>query len=88
VDALIGRGKAATLRDELDSENVVFGGASTLVKSDALARLAVGQKVPPALLAMGSRNKDRFTPSQGTELLTFLGSAMSHRMREWLEQDE
>jgi uncharacterized protein YigA (DUF484 family) len=88
VDALIGRGKAATLRDELDSENVVFGGASTLVKSDALARLAVGQKVPPALLAMGSRNKDRFTPSQGTDLLTFLGSAMSHRMREWLEQDE
>ena len=88
VDDLIGRGKDATLRDELDSENVVFGGASTLVKSDALVRLTVGQKVPPALLAMGSRNEDRFTSSQGTELLTFLGLAMSHRMREWLERGE
>ena len=88
VDDLIGRGQDATLRDELESENIVFGGASTLVKSDALVRLTVGQQVPPALLAMGSRNDDRFTPSQGTELLVFLGLAMSHRMREWLERGE
>ncbi len=88
VDDLIGRGQDANLRDEIDSDNIVFGGASTLVKSDALVRLNIGQKVPPALLAMGSRSETRFIPTQGTELLTFLGLALSHRMREWLERGE
>jgi len=88
VDDLIGRGQDATLRDEIDSDNIVFGGASTLVKSDALVRLNIGQKVPPALLAMGSRSETRFVPTQGTELLTFLGLALSRRMREWLERGE
>ncbi len=86
VDNLIGRGQDALLRDEVGPEDIVFGGASTLVQSDALLRLSIGQKVPPALLAMGSRSESRFTPAQGTELLVFLAQATSQRLREWLDR--
>jgi uncharacterized protein YigA (DUF484 family) len=86
VDVLIGRGQDALLRDEMEPEDIVFGGASTLIQSDALLRLNIGQKVPPALLAMGSRSESRFTPAQGTELLVFLAQATSQRLREWLDR--
>ena len=86
VDELIGRGQDVMLTGEVGPEEIVFGGASTLVRSDALLRLSVGPKVPPALVALGSRSETRFSPGQGSELLAFLAQAMGRRMREWLDR--
>lgn len=88
VDRLLGPKRAVMLRADADLEESVFGGAATLVRSDALVRLAVGSTTPAGVLAFGTRHPGFFNGNQGTELLTFLARVLEHCIRGWLDLPE
>jgi uncharacterized protein YigA (DUF484 family) len=71
VDTLLGRDQNVRLFREIKDDGTIFGSASGLVRSAALARLRGGRRVPTGLIALGSRGAV-FRPSQGTELIGFL----------------
>jgi len=84
VDELIGRGRTVTLVDRTDGQTALFGAAASLISSQALIRLQISRKTPPALLALGSRRTKQFHEGQRTELLTFLARALERSIRAWL----
>lgn len=86
VDGALGEGRACILRPcpEGVGEDAIFGGGSTLVKSEALLRLDIGPTAPAGLLAIGARSESRFHPGQGTELLCFLAKVTARSIRSWL----
>jgi len=84
VDELIGRGRTVTLVDRTEGQTALFGAAASLISSQALIRLQVSRKTPPALLALGSRRAKQFHEGQRTELLTFLARALERSIRAWL----
>ncbi len=88
VDELIGRGRTVTLVDRTDGQTALFGAAASLISSQALIRLQVSRKTPPALLALGSRRPKQFHEGQRTELLTFLARALERSIRAWLNLPE
>ncbi len=88
VDRLIGRGRTVTLVDRTDGQTALFGAAASLISSQALIRLQVSRKTPPALLALGSRRARQFHEGQRTELLTFLARALERSIRAWLNLPE
>lgn len=77
VDALLGAGQDAKLFRELNDDGTVFGSASPLVQSAAIARLRPGRGTPQGLMALGSRGSD-FQPGQGTELVVFLARVLEN----------
>lgn len=85
VADLIGPDRDVLLRDDVVGDPLLFGAGAGLVRSDALIRLAVSGMAPACLLAMGSRDPQRFHPGQGTELLGFLGKVGSLSIRSWLD---
>jgi len=88
VDELIGRGRTVTLVDRTDGQTALFGAAASLIASQALIRLQISCKTPPALLALGSRRAKQFHEGQRTELLTFLARALERSIRAWLSLPE
>lgn len=88
VDALIGPGREVCLRPSITGDPALFGALSGLVRSDALLRLRISSKTPPALLAFGSRDPEAFHSNQGTELMSFLAQALALCIRGWLELAE
>ncbi|MFN4091044.1 MAG: DUF484 family protein [Alphaproteobacteria bacterium] len=86
IDAAIGEGREVALRSGADAGNLsAFGPAAGLVRSEALIRLKISGMTPAGMLAIGSRRTDFFQPHQGTELLAFLGHAVEHCIRTWLD---
>jgi uncharacterized protein YigA (DUF484 family) len=85
---LSGRGRTVTLVDRTDGQTALFGAAASLISSQALIRLQVSRKTPPALLALGSRRAKQFHDGQRTELLTFLARALERSIRAWLNLPE
>lgn len=85
VADLVGGDREVVLRDDIVGDPLLYGAGAGLVRSDALVRLAVSGMAPPCLLAMGSRDPQRFHPGQGTELLGFLGKIGSLSIRSWLD---
>jgi uncharacterized protein YigA (DUF484 family) len=83
IDLLMKK-KSVMLEAFITGFDDIYGGGSTLVKSQALLRLTVAQGTPPVLLAFGSRNPDLFVEGQGTELLVFLGRVIERCFRDWL----
>ncbi len=83
IDLLMKK-KPVVLEAFISGFDDIYGGGSTLVKSQALLRLVVAQNTPPVLLAFGSRNPDLFVEGQGTELLVFLGRVIERCFRDWL----
>ena len=73
------------LRSDVEGDPVVFGGGAPLICSDALVRLDISKLSPPALIAFGSRDTDRFNNSQSTELVGFLTQVLEHVVRAWLD---
>ncbi|HVG82308.1 MAG TPA: DUF484 family protein [Methylomirabilota bacterium] len=88
VDRLLGQKRNVMLRADADPEESVFAGAASLVRSDALVRLAVGSTTPAGILAFGTRHPGFFNGNQGTELLTFLARVLEHCIRGWLDLPE
>ena len=86
VDALVGEGREVNLRPASRDGEAIFGPATDLVKSDALARLSLGTDGPLGVLALGCREPAKFAPGQGTELLAFFARAVQAALRQWLSQ--
>lgn len=84
VDQALGGRRDIRLIADQPGPPALFGEAATLVHSQALVRLEVSDQAPLGLLAFGAREADAFTPSQGTELLAFLGRALESMIRRWL----
>lgn len=84
IDTLMG-GLPALLRDRCDAAEWLYGPAANLIQSDALARLDFGPTAPRAMLALGSREADKFQPNQGTELLQFVAGVLGRCVRSWLD---
>lgn len=73
------------LRSDIKAERAIYGGAATLVRSDALIRLAISEQSPPGLLAVGAREPDHFSPQHGPDLLLFLAQVIESLTRAWLD---
>lgn len=84
INNLLGHKGNLLLREDVTGDAAIFDGAAGLVRSDALIRLAIGDKAPPALLALGSRQPGTFHAGQGTELLSFLAQVLEVSFRAWL----
>jgi len=84
IDELLGPGQTARLRPESGVAPRLYGPAADLVQSDAMARLAFGAGAPAGLLALGSRERGKFDPGHGTELLSFLARVLERSIRNWL----
>jgi uncharacterized protein YigA (DUF484 family) len=88
VNRLLGSKRAVMLRADAAPEESVFGGAASLVRSDAMVRLSIGSAAPAGLIAFGTRHPGFFNGNQGTELLTFLARVLEHCIRGWLDLPE
>ena len=84
VDALLGEASDVLLTQHCQGEVAIFGPAAKLIASQALVRLSASQLAPVGLLALGSRDAERFHPGQGTELLQFLARVLARLIRGWL----
>lgn len=85
IDALVGPGSRARLGSDLPADPAIFGPAAGLVRSQALIRLSASRRAPAGLLAIGSRDDDKFDASHGTELLDFLARVLERLFRAWLD---
>lgn len=75
VDALLGSGREAKIFPYMEDDGSVFGSASGLVQSAAVARLNPGRGTPAGLMALGSR-EPTFQQGQGTDLVVFLARVL------------
>jgi len=86
IDRMMGSGKDIMLLPEVAADPALFGGAASLIRSQALLRLQLKRDAPLGLLALGSRTVGKFNPGQGTELLGFLAKAVELNIRGWLDR--
>lgn len=84
ISRRLGQGRDIVLRREVAGDRAIFRTKAPRVRSEALIRLHLGSDAPLGLLALGAGEADRFHPGQGTELLAFLGRALEHCLRPWL----
>ncbi len=84
VDGFIGRGRECLFGADGPGGAALFGAAATLVRTQALVRVRIRDEGPTGLLALGSRDPDRFHAGQGSELLVFLGATLGLSIRGWL----
>ncbi len=85
VDNILGPGEEFLLQEGSPPDTVIFGPASGVVNSFALARMNISSKASVGVLALGSRDKDKFQSGQGTELLRFLVNVIEQQFRAWLD---
>ncbi len=85
IDKILDESRTVSLRENVEGDRRIYGEAAGLVRSEAMLRLSVREDAPCALLAMGSREPDRFHTGQGSELLTFLARILEHSIRTWLD---
>lgn len=88
VDRLLGPMREVLLRPDAEPSPAIFGPATDLVRSDALVRLRFSDATPAGLLAIGSRQEEKYHSGQGTELLQFLAQAVQRCMKHWMEHDD
>lgn len=86
VDGIIGRGRECLLGTDATDRATLFGAAASLVRTQALVRVRIRGEGPAGLLALGSRDPNRFHAGQGTELLVFLGATLGLSIRGWLSR--
>lgn len=79
-----GTSRAIVLRQLHPEEAGLYGRDAERVASEAAIRLDLGGDRLPGLLALGASDAQQFAPSQGTDLLEFLGGAFERAMRRWL----
>ncbi len=86
VERLLDGGKSIVLLADETGDRDLFGEAASLVRSQALIRIEPRRGAPFGILALGSRQPEKFHPGQGTELLAFLGRVAEHCIRSWLDR--
>ena len=87
VDEIMGPGTDCVLRNAdvaAPDRELIFGAGAGLIDSDALLRVQPHPSTPQGMLALGSREPDKFHPEQGTELLLFLARCFEQTLRMWL----
>ncbi len=84
VDHWLGSGEFR-LDGDVQGDEVLFGAAAGLVRSQALARLNVSSRTSPCLLVLGSREPDMFHSGLRTDLLGFLARVLERCIRSWLD---
>lgn len=72
------------LRTPARADECIFGSAAMLVESEAMIRFGGDERLPHAILALGSRLEDRFRPGDPVELYRFLGGALDRCLRKKL----
>lgn len=77
-------GKNVLLQDNIMGIEAMYGGAYTLVASQALLRIDISMDTPPAILAFGSRDPGMFTEGQATDQVDFLARVVERAFRSWL----
>jgi uncharacterized protein YigA (DUF484 family) len=80
IDTVL-RDADVVLNENISGDRRLFGAAAELVRSQALLRLPVFPDEAPAMLAMGVRRTHEFEPHQGTDLMSFLGEALTLSLR-------
>jgi uncharacterized protein len=86
--AAAGRAGAAgtvALRGLARASATVYGAAAETVRSEAAIMLDLGPARLPGILAMGTADPARFSPEQGSDLLTFFGGVFERALRRWLD---
>ncbi len=83
IDKWMG-GKDSLLQSNIAGIEVIYGGAFSLVQSQALLRVDISMNTPPAVLAFGSRDPMMFNDEQGTEQISFLARVVERQFRTWL----
>ena len=83
VDAVVGTETSTRIRSDVEGEDMIYGSAAGLVRSDALVALPEGEGLPVGLFAVGCRNPGHFEDGQGTELITFLGHVTRYAVGRW-----
>lgn len=76
--------RTVLLRQLPDAESAVYGSAADWINSEACLRLDLGLGRLPGLLVLGAEDAHKFSPQQGTDLLTFFGGVFERVMRRWL----
>jgi uncharacterized protein YigA (DUF484 family) len=54
------------------------------LKSEGCIKLKIGNEKIIGILALASKEKEKFTAKQGVELLKFMGSVYERRISHWL----
>ncbi len=76
--------KSSLLQSNIAGIEVIYGGAYTLVQSQALLRVDISMNTPPAVLAFGSRDPNMFDDGQATDQIAFLARVVERAFRNWL----
>ncbi|WP_208347396.1 DUF484 family protein [Pseudaestuariivita rosea] len=76
--------RPVTLRSVEYIDEALYGEGAEEIQSEACIKLDLGNGRLPGMLVMGSKDKDQFQQSQGTDLLTFFGGVFERSMRRWL----
>ncbi|MEO0358809.1 MAG: DUF484 family protein, partial [Pseudomonadota bacterium] len=89
IEEYVGRGRTradrkVTLRQVQPDDDLIYGEAAAWIQSEACLRLDFGRGTLPGLLVFGADDPHQFTPSQGTDLLTFFATTFERAMRRWL----
>jgi uncharacterized protein YigA (DUF484 family) len=78
--------RAVTLRQvDGSAEGAPYGERSGWIRSEALLRLDLGPGRHPAMLALGAEDPHHFRPTQGSDLLAFLGGVTQRLVLRWLD---
>ena len=84
VSRLMDDERDVVLRSGIKGRKTLYGAGAGLVRSEALLRLHASPEAPTGILALASRDAERFDPGHGTELLGFLGRVLELCFRTWL----
>lgn len=72
------------LRPTPKGSEQLYGKRSKNLKSEGCIKLKIGNEEIIGILALASKEKEKFTAKQGVELLKFMGSVYERRISHWL----
>jgi uncharacterized protein YigA (DUF484 family) len=84
VAGLMDDEREVVLRAPAHADERIFGSAASLVESEAMIRFGGDERLPQAVLALGSRLPDRFRAGDPVELYRFLGGVLDRCLRKKL----
>ncbi len=89
VDTYISQGENnntddVILRPTPKGSEQLYGKVSRNLKSEGCIKLRIGNKKIIGILALASKEREKFTAQQGVELLKFMGSVFERRISHWL----
>ena len=89
VDTYISQGKNnftddIVLRPTPKGSEQLYGKLSKNLKSEGCIKLKIGNEKIIGILALASKEREKFTAKQGVELLKFMGSVYERRISHWL----